>query len=104
LFAKKLALAAITAAIAAVGVTGVAQGATAGQTCQVNPSSSGWGITVSYWWPSAASYTYYVYYPDSVHITGDYTSWGQPEYYGAYTDGNQAGKLLKTAVNESTCY
>jgi len=103
LFAKKLALAAVTAAIAAVGVTGVAHGATAGQTCQVNPNSSGWDIRY-YWGATYYFYDYKVYYPDSVVIDGlGQESWGRGDYYYAHTVGNSTGLLLKTAVNESTC-
>jgi hypothetical protein len=107
LFAKKLALAAITAAIAAVGVTGVAQAVPqAGDICQVNPNSSGWDITHS-WGVGAYFEPYKVYYPDSVHFVGK--SWGLDSgYYGtvywAYTDGNPTGDILRTAINESTCH
>jgi hypothetical protein len=99
LFAKKLALAAVTAVIAAVGVTGVAQGATTGQTCQLNPNPSGWFILVNWF---GGGQGYYVYYPDSVVIDGD---WGSPyNHYNAHLSGWASGSITYDAINESTCH
>jgi len=104
LFAKKLALALATAAIASVGVTGVAQGATVGQTCQVNPNSSGWYITTSFWWgnPGTSGGTgYTVYYPDSVIIDAVYDD-GKAKW--AHKSGMASGWINPDAINESTCH
>jgi hypothetical protein len=103
MFAKKLALAGITAAIAAVGVTGVAEGAVAGDTCQVNPNPNGWTIVTS-WWGTSGGYK--VYYPNSVTVTYDWTPSGWVQYSGYATGvpGAPTGNFTKDAVNESTCH
>ena len=101
MFAKKLALAAVTAAVAAIGVTGVAQGATVGQTCQVNQNPDGWPVFVSFYWGPGGwgGSGYQVYYPDSMIID---TVPG-PISYWAHVSGQASGLITASTINESTC-
>ncbi len=98
MLAKKLALALATATIGAIGLTGTAQAAQVGDTCQVNPNPAGWSVMVTLL-PVYQGYT--VYYPEYVIIDRVFA----PSGYAVHRSGSASGWLMGTnPINESTCY